>query len=915
MTIRNLNHLFKPSSIALIGASRRPQSVGAVLARNLFSGGFDGPIMPVNPHERSIEGVLTYPDVAALPVVPDLAVICAPPATVPDLIRQLGERGTKAAVVITSGFAEMGEAGRALQQQVLDAAKPHLLRVVGPNCLGVMVPGNGLNASFVHVAPLKGDIALLAQSSAVVTSVVDWATPRGIGFSHLVSLGGMADVDFGDLLDFMAQDAHTRAILLYVETIAHARKFMSAARAAARSKPVIVIKAGRSDEAARAASSHTGALVGADAIYDAAFRRAGMLRVGELSELFDAVETLATGVQIRGDRLAILTNGGGMGVLATDSLIEQGGRLAQLSPETIAKLDAVLPATWSHGNPIDILGDAPGKRYADALAVLIEEQGCDAVLVMNCPTAVADSGEAARAVIETLRGKRFPVLANWLGEGAAVEARRLFAANRIPSYQTPDEAIRAFMHLVRYRRNQDQLMEVPSTVPDQFVYDGAAARGPIDQALADGRAWLSEYEAKKVLRAYGIPVVETVIAATPEEAEEAARRVAGPVGATGRRAGTAGRVALKILSHDITHKSDLGGVALNLAPDEVRLEAEAMLARIRTAAPGARIDGFTVQQMAYMPDAVELIVGMTDDPLFGPVLLFGQGGTDVEVLEDQALALPPLNMNLARDVMARTRVHKLLRGYRHRPPADLTAIALTLNKVSQLVIDFPEIAELDINPLYAGPGGVMALDARIRVVPAPEPGAARLAIRAYPKRLEQHVTIHDGRDFLIRPIRPEDEPLIHDMIARTAIEDIRLRFFAPMRRLSRAMAARLTQIDYDREMALVAIAPDPNPPPAEGSNLHPGDEAIFGTVRITADPDNEKAEYAVLVRSDMKGKGLGYLLMTRILDYARSRGIREVYGEVLRENVTMLQMCRDLGFTQTDYPEDPGIVEVHYTFG
>ncbi|WP_044559661.1 acetate--CoA ligase family protein, partial [Azospirillum sp. B4] len=764
MTIRNLHHLFKPSSIALIGASRRPHTVGAVVARNLFGGSFDGPIMPVNPQERSIEGVLTYPDVASLPVVPDLAVICTPPSTVPDLIRQLGERGTKAAVVITAGFGELGEAGRALQQQVLDAAKPHLLRVVGPNCLGVMVPGNGLNASFVHVPPLKGDIALLAQSGAVVTSVVDWATPRGIGFFPLVSLGGMADVDFRDLLDFMAQDGHTRAILLYVEAIAHARKFMSAARAASRSKPVIVIKAGRSDEAARAASSHTGSLAGLDAIYDTAFRRAGMLRVGELSELFDAVETLATGVQIKGDRLAILTNGGGMGVLATDSLIEQGGRLAQLSPEGIAKLDAVLPPTWSHGNPIDIIGDANGKRYADALSILLEEKGCDAILVMNCPTAVADSVEAARAVIDALRGKRFPVLANWLGEGAAAEARRLFAANRIPSYQTPDEAIRAFMHLVRYRRNQDELMEVPSTVPDQFVYDGVAARVPIDEALAEGRPWLSEYEAKQVLRAYGIPVVETVTAATPEEAEIAARRLA--VHSPGR--GPGGRLALKILSPDITHKSDLGGVVLNLAPDEVRLEAEAMLARIRAAVPGIRIEGFTVQQMAHMPDAVELIVGMTDDPLFGPVLLFGQGGTEVEVVQDKALALPPLNMNLARDMMARTRVHKLLQGYRHRPPADLTAIALTLNKVSQLVIDFPEIQELDINPLYAGAGGVMALDARIRVAPPPAPGAVRMAIRAYPKRLEQHVTIHDGRDFLIRPIRPEDEPLIHDMIARTA---------------------------------------------------------------------------------------------------------------------------------------------------
>ena len=891
MTIRNLDRLFKPSSIALIGASRRPHSIGAVVARNLFGAGFDGPIMPVNPHERSIEGVLAYSSVASLPVVPDLAVICTPPDTVPGLIRELGERGTRAAIVITAGFAEMGERGRALQQELLDAAKPHLLRVVGPNCLGVMVPGCGLNASFVHVPPLKGDIALLAQSGAVVTSIVDWATPRGIGFSHLVSLGGMADVDFGDLLDYMAQDPNTRAILLYVEAVTHARKFMSAARAAARAKPVIVIKSGRSEEAARAASSHTGALAGADAVYDAAFRRAGMLRVAELGELFDAVETLATGVQIRGDRLAILTNGGGIGVLATDSLVEQGGRLAELAPETLAKLDAVLPPTWSRGNPVDIIGDAPGQRYADALAALLEDKGCDAILAMNCPTAVADSVDAARAVVDTLDGKRFPVLTSWLGEGAAAEARRLFCQKRLPSYDTPDKAVRAFMHLVRYRRNQELLMETPPSVPELFTADQEAARPPIGAALAEGRPWLSEYEAKQVLKAYGIPVVETVTAADAAEAGAAARRLGG-------------RLVLKILSPDITHKSDMGGVVLNLAPEEVEREAEAMFARIRAAAPRARIDGVTVQQMALMPNAVELIVGMVDDALFGPVLLFGHGGTQVEVVNDKALALPPLNLNLARDMMGRTRVFRLLQGYRAHPEADLGAVALTLVKISQLVTDFPEIAELDINPLFADETGVLALDARIRVAEPKLPGTKRLAIRAYPKKLEETVRLPDGREFLVRPIRPEDEPLIHEMIGRTSMEDIRLRFFAPMRRLPHAMAARLTQIDYDREMALIAVAHDP---------ALAGD-AIFGVVRITADPDGERAEYAVLVRSDMKGKGLGHLLMNRILDYARTRGIREVFGEVLRENTTMLQLCRELGFVKRDHPDDPGIVEVHYRF-
>lgn len=897
MTIRNLDRLFKPASVALIGASRRERSVGKVIARNLFNAGFDGPVMPVNPREASIEGVLAYKSVADLPVVPDLAVIATPPATVPGLIAELGARGTKAAVVITAGFGEMGEEGRKLQQAVLDAARPHLLRVIGPNCLGIMVPGQGLNASFCHVPPLKGDIALVAQSGAIVTSIVDWATPRGIGFSHLVSLGAMSDVDFGDMLDYLAQDSSVRAILLYVEAITNARKFMSAARAASRSKPVIVIKAGQSEEGSRAASSHTGALAGADAVYDAAFRRAGMLRVGELDELFSAVETLATGVQIKGDRLAILTNGGGVGVLATDALIAGGGRLAQLAPETIEQLNKVLPPTWSHGNPVDIIGDADGKRYADALNILLADRNCDGVLVLNCPTAVADGRDAAQAVVDIVHARnqrgggdrKVPILTNWLGEQQAAPARRLFDAARIPNYHTPNQAVTAFLHLVRYHRNQELLMETPTSVAEQFDVDMAAARARIDAALAENRPWLSEYEAKEVLRAYGIPCVQTVTAASPAEAERAAKRLGG-------------RIALKILSPDITHKSDIGGVALNLKPEQVWAEAEAMIERIRSAYPEARIEGFTVQEMAHRPGAHELIVGMVDDSLFGPVILFGAGGTAVEVVGDKALSLAPLNINLAHEAMARTRVFKLLKGYRNRPPADMDAIALALTKISQLVIDFPEIAELDINPLFADEQGILALDARIRVVPATEQAKRRLAIRAYPKRLEHKVTLRDGREFIIRPIRPEDEPAIHDQVAATSVEDLRLRFFAPLRRLSHQMAARLTQIDYDREMALVAIPTDM----IDGDGKGP----IFGVVRITADPNNERAEYAVLVRSDMKGKGLGSLLMREILAYAKDRGIHEVFGEVLRENVQMLGLCRDLGFRAHDNPDDHGIVDV-----
>lgn len=892
MTVRNLDSIFKPSSIALIGASRKPRSVGAVVARNLFNAGFDGPILPVNPHDRSIEGVLTYASVAALPITPDLAVIATPPETVPALIEQLGARGTKGAVILSAGFGEVGPEGRVLQQQVLDAARPHLLRIVGPNCMGVLVPGRGLNASFVHVAPRKGDIALVAQSGAVVTSVVDWATARGIGFSHLISLGDKADIDFSDLLDYLAADGGVRAILLYIEAIGNARKFMSAARSAARQKPVIVIKAGRTEEAARAASSHTGALVGTDAVYDAAFRRAGILRVNELDELFDAVETLGMGVPISGDRLAILTNGGGIGVLATDALIQKGGRLAALDAETVAKLNNVLPRTWSRGNPIDIVGDAPGKRYADALSILLQDPNQDAILVLNCPTAIADSAEAAQAVVETLTkipgARRHPVLTSWLGDGSAAEARRLFAGNRIPTYETPDHAVRAFLHLVEFRRNQQLLMETPDSVPEEFQPDTAAARTIIAAAIDEGRGWLTEFEAKQVLTAYDIPVVETRRVTTPDEAAAAARDIGGTV-------------ALKILSPDITHKSDIGGVVLHLtSPDRVRAEAAAMLARIHESVPGARIEGFTVQEMAIRPDACELIIGMTEDVLFGPVLLFGQGGTGVEVVADKALALPPLNMKLARDLMAQTRIWRLLQGYRARPAAALDDIAQTLNKVSQLVIDFPEIAELDINPLSADQSGVLALDARIKVALSHLPGAARLAIRPYPKALESRVSLKDGRAFLLRPIRPEDEPLVHRMFERMTPNDIRLRFFAPMKRLSHQAAARLTQIDYDREMGLVAVAPSPED----------GREEMYGVVRIAADPDNQRAEYAVMVRSDMKGHGLGYLLMNRIIEYARSRGIREVYGEVLRENTNMLAMCHALGFVRKENMDEPGVVEL-----
>ncbi len=892
MSVRNLDALLKPRSLALIGASRRPGSVGAVVARNLVGGGFKGTVMPVHPNRREVEGLPAYPSVAALPEAPDLAVIATPPDTVPELIAELGARGSRAAVVITAGFGEGGDAeGLARRDAMLNAACPHLLRIVGPNCLGIMAPGAGLNASFSHIAPREGDLAFVTQSGAMVTAMLDWATPRGIGFSQVISLGAMSDVDFGDLLDYLAVDPETRAVLLYVEALSDARKFMSAGRAAARAKPVIVIKGGRHAEGARAAASHTGALAGLDAVYDAAFSRAGLLRVYALDELFDAAETLSTATATRGDRLAILTNGGGFGVLASDALVDEGGRLAELSAATVEQLNGVLPPTWSHGNPVDIIGDAPGSRYADALKILLAAPEIDGILVMNCPTAVADSSDAARAVVETLEGgPRRPVFTAWVGEAAVREARALFTDHRIPTFDTPGQAVRAFMHLERYRRNQELLMEIPPSLPEPAVPEGERVRSILDAALAAQQDWLGEAEAKEVLAAYGIPVVETRIVADVAAAKAAAIEIAAPV-------------ALKIRSPDITHKSDYGGVALDLeSAAAVERAAEAMLTRIGQALPDARLSGFTVQAMCRRPGSYELIAGVVEDARFGPVMLFGEGGTAVEEVQDKALALPPLNVMLARRLMAQTRIHRLLKGYRDRPPAALDEIAKVLVNLSQLVIDFAEIKEVDVNPLLADADGVIALDARIRVLPVEgrarvEP-AARLAIRPYPKHLETTIVLPDGEDVFLRPIRPEDAPLLQEGFKKLDPEDVRMRFFAYMSNLSTRLAARLTQIDYAREMAFVAF--DSKSEAADG----------WGVVRLIADPDNAKAEFAVIVRSDLKGRGLGRALMERILDYARSRGIGEVWGDVLHENRGMLNLARDLGFALHDLDEDRGVVRV-----
>ncbi|WP_342116743.1 bifunctional acetate--CoA ligase family protein/GNAT family N-acetyltransferase [Pseudoduganella sp. OTU4001] len=871
MSVRNLEYLMQPRSVVVVGASARPHSVGATVLANVLQAGFTGRVMAVNPKYTELSGCQVVHRVRQLPVVPDLAVICTPPHTVAQLVSELGHLGCRAAVVITGGMSAAHKAA------MLDAAKPHLLRILGPNGVGLLVPGIGLNASFAHVPALPGKLAFVSQSGALVTGVLDWAHSRGIGFSRFISLGDSSDVDFGDVLDYLAADRATQAILMYMEDVRAARKFMSAARAASRSKPVLVVKAGRFAEGAKAANSHTGALAGSDAVYDAAFRRAGMLRVLTTEELFDAVETLSSARPLTGERLAILTNGGGPGVLATDALIGSGGALATLSPATLSRLDAVLPASWARANPVDIIGDAPVGRYSEALSALLQDDGVDAVLVMHAPTAIVPALEVAQAVAEAARGAERNILACWLGGDAMVAARKVLDQAGIATYATPEDAVDGFMQMVNHRRAQQALLEVPAACSRECRTDRRRARTVIEDALLRGASMLSEPEAKEVLACYGVPVVETAIADRVEAAVMLADRMGYPV-------------ALKILSPDISHKSDVGGVVLDLGTAaEVRAAALAMRARLHALLPDAHVRGFTVQAMARRPGAVELIAGASTDPVFGPVILFGQGGIAVETIGDRALALPPLNLTLARDLIGRTRVARLLAGYRGRPAVDVDGVAMVLVRLSALLADLPEVLELDINPLLADEHGVLALDARMRVAPATTRGAQRFAIRPYPEELEEALQ-WQGAPMVLRPVRPEDAPQHAAFFAALSAEDVRFRMFSAMHGVSPAQLARWTQIDYDREMAFIATRQGPTGP------------ETLGVARAVADPDNERAEFAVVVRSDLKGRGLGTMLMNKLLGYCRARGTRQVVGEALPDNERMLQLARRLGFALEPAP-------------
>ncbi len=805
------------------------------------------------------------------------------------MIEELGRKGCRAAVVITAGVTG------SLAEDMVKAAGPYLLRIIGPNCLGIQVPSLKLDASFAQTFAKPGDIALVSQSGAITAAMMDWAAVEGVGFSHVVSIGDAADVDLGDMLDYLAGDVTSRAVFLYIEGVKHAAKFMSAARRCSRAKPVIAIKAGRHPDAAKAVESHTGALAGSDDVYTAALRRAGVLRVLDLDEMFDAVEVIARVRSVAGSRLAIVTNGGGAGVLAADTLIDLRGSLAKLEQKTMDALDAVLPPTWSHGNPVDIVGDASPERYAAAVSTVMKDKNADAVLVMNVPTALGSSVGAAKATVDAVKAARKagpakPVIATWLAPTTAEEVKPLFREAKIPDFATPGAAIRGITQLARYGAAQAELMQTPPALPLNMNFDAAAVEASIARVLQEGRNLMTEPESKSVLKAYGIPTVPTRVAATPEDAAAAAAELLRSYSS----------VVVKILSPDITHKSDVGGVRLDLtSAEEVGRVARQMLAEVKALLPDADLRGVTVQPKVRRRDAYELILGITPDPAFGPVVVFGTGGTAVEAIGDTAMSLTPLDLKLAQDLIESTRVYQLLKGFRDSPAMDLPALALCLVKLSSLAVQHPAIRELDINPLLASEKGLLALDARIRVEdPAVSP-AVPPAIRPYPVQWERRERLLNGQEVLIRPIRPDDEHYYADFMTKMTPEDIRLRMFMPVREFSHQFFARMTQIDYAREMAFIALRPD-----------HSSGDGMIGVVRFFADPDYEKAEYAVMVRSDLKGVGLGWVLMRHLIRYAHSEGLKSLYGTVLKENATMIQMCEELGFQTRRDPDDPMLYAV-----
>jgi acetyltransferase len=883
-----LKPLFAPESVAIFGASDRVDAVGQIVFSNMLKSGYQGGLYPINPKREEVQGRKAYTSLLQIGEPVELAVIATPPQSVPDIIEDCGKHGVKAAVIITAGFAETGAEGKALEHALLENARRYGIRLLGPNCLGIMRPDLGLNATFNKGGANTGNLAFVSQSGALCTAILDWAQTNDVGFSSVISMGSSADVDFGEILDYLVNDQKTQNILLYIEGIRNARSFMSSLRAAARIKPVILVKVGRHAAGSKAAMSHTASLVGSDDAFDAAIRRAGVVRVQSITQLFSAAKALSCGFHPSGKRLAIVTNGGGPGVMATDHAIDLGLEMATLSDATMEKLNLTLPPNWSHGNPVDIIGDAQADRYQSAVSACLEDPNVDGVLAILTPQAMTKPLEAAHAVIALSAQHNKPLLTCWMGESQVAESRIAFNQAKKPNFRTPEPAVEVFSYLSAYYRNQKLLMQVPGPLSHHLEPDVVAARMIIDNALQDRRKVLSEMESKALLSAFHIPVAQTLIAHTPNEALLIAQQLGYPV-------------AMKVNSRDITHKTDAGGVLLNLANAQALSAAyHEIMENVKRYRPDAQMDGVSIEPMVVKPNGRELMVGVTNDAVFGPVITFGAGGTMVEVMGDRAVALPPLNTFLVKELIEETRASKMLGAFRHMPPVDLAALQSILLRVSEMVCELPALMEMDINPLIIDEHGALAADARV-VVALRQPSAdryAHMAIYPYPSHLISNWQLADGSAITIRPIRPEDAEIEQAFVRGLSEVSRYMRFMFSVQELSQNMLVRFTQIDYSREMALIAITNEDD------------HEIELGVARFATNPDGKSCEFALVIADAMQGKGLGQKLMIALMDAARGKGLKIMSGEVLKNNASMLKLMARLGFATEDFAEDVNIKRV-----
>jgi acetyltransferase len=885
MTASKLDKIFKPKSIAVIGASETIGSAGYRIFRNLIGSGYDGVVFPVNNKRESIQGVQAYPTINDVPKVVDLAIIATPASVVCDIVEQCGIRGIKGILIISAGFKEIGSEGIAREQRLLELKKKYNLTILGPNCVGFIMPFLNLNATFAGAMPEKGSIALLSQSGAVCGAILDWAAAANVGFSSFVSVGSMLDVNFGDLIDYFGMDVHTKSIVLYIESIIDARKFMSATKAFARAKPIIVIKSGRFTEGAKAAASHTGALAGEDAIYEAAFRRSGVVRVMNIMDLFNCSSILAKQPRPTGPNIAIVTNAGGPGVLATDSIIEKGGKLAVLSPVTIEKLNKVLPTHWSHANPVDIIGDGDEDRYQKAIEICLEDKNIDGLLILCVPQVMADPKKLADRLVDIARKSTKPILTSLIGEASVYHARELLNQNNIPTYVSPDEAVESYMYLYHYERHLSQLYETPEELDIKTSAHTEIIKKILNLAATEKRTLLNESEAKTFLELYGIETTKPIIADNEDKAVKAAEKIGYPV-------------VMKILSPQISHKSDVGGVVLDLrCADDVKHTFHTMVKRAKEKIPDATIQGVTIQKQVKN-HGYELILGSKKDPVFGSVVLFGLGGIYTELFKDRAIGFPPLNQTLAQRIIEKTKAYELLKGFRNIPPVDMKKVEETMVKFSQMLIDHPEIKEVDINPLIPQGNKLIAVDARIILDPEPEKHT-HLIITPYPTKYMRPITLKDGQKVLLRPIKPEDENMWLDMFKSFSEETVRFRFFRIIKDTPHEVRTRYCNIDYDREIGIVAeVEKD-------------GRKQILGVVRIIQDPaQQDEAEFAVVVTDEYQRLGLGSEFLDFIIEIAKDKNLSKINGVVLKDNFPMITLCREKGFRFSD--GDPGEYKVEY---